>query len=159
MNAKRFVFVVILCALAAANLPAQQEATAPTLTVENGFDMGYNVATNAVGTAFRMGLGIGLTSNLQATFSFIANGITFNNYQLLGLDYSILPQLGVSLAVGQDTTIPVAVTAVGVYSTVLSRGAGGGLQTGLRVRLDYLAPVTGFQNGTVRIGISTLLGL
>jgi hypothetical protein len=159
MKANRLVLAALLCTLAAASLAAQSESRSPIITIENGYDMGYHVATNTLGSAFRLGLGIGLTDNLQATFSFIANGITFDTYQLLGLDYSILPQLGVSVAVGQDSTAATAVTAVGLYSTVLGRSVAGGLQTGLRVRLDYIAPVTGFQNGTVRIGVSALLGL
>jgi hypothetical protein len=159
MKAKRLLLAAILCALAATSLAAQSAERTPIITIENGYDMGYNVATNAVGSAFRLGMGVALADNLMATFSFIANGIAFSNYQLLGLDYSIMPLLGVSVGLGQDTSTPVAVASVGVYSTVLGRSVAGGLQTGLRVRLDYIAPTTGFQNGTIKIGASALLGL
>jgi hypothetical protein len=159
MNVKKLFLIAIIVVLSAGAATAQENAT-PVVQMESGFVGGYAVATSTLGTAFRLGLGVAITDALRVNLSFINNQVTFRNYQLLSLDYSIIPLLGVSVSMGQDITNVLTVAGVGLYSTVLGNRASGGLQTGLRIRMDYLSPVTnGFQNGALLLGVSMLIGI
>jgi hypothetical protein len=135
----------------------------PTVSIENGVELGYNLATNDVGSAFRISIGIGLTDKLQGEFSFVTgDGGNFPNYRLLELAYEIVPRIGASVSIGSQIpaaglTIPVA--GVGIYANLFGRSGQGSLQTGLKLRLDYLAQAAAFQTGLIRLGVAATLGM
>lgn len=156
--------VFIVLAWIVASSPIQAQDVVPTVSLENAYDFGYNLATNSIGSAFRFTIGIGLTDKLQGGFSFVnGDGVSFQNYRLLGLSYSFLPRLGVTLSIGSQTSgagSPFPVVGVGVYSTLFGKSVQGSLQTGLRLLIDYLAPAgIGIASGTIRVGLSAMVGM
>ena len=157
MGRNRLAAVLVLSVLVAVSAAAQD---IPTISVENGFDLGYNLTSN-LGSSFHIAVGVGLTDKLQAEFEFLSGDtVNFPKYSLLGLNYAILPRLGACLTIGQNTTgAAVNVAGIGLYANLFQRNVQGSLQSGLRVRVDYIAPVTGFANGLVRIGTSVFVGM
>jgi len=135
-------------------------AEQPILTIENGYSAGYNVGTSKVGSAFDITMGFGMSENLQAQVSFIqGDGSSFANYRLFALAYAVAPKLGVTTLVGMDTTAAASVVGIGLYSNLLTRVITGSLQTGLKLKLDYIAPVTNYSGGVIRLGLSAALGM
>jgi len=166
MNTLRTSAAVLLLLLGAIALPAQAVTgtgpapSLPTVTVQMGYDLGYNVKNAKVGSSFDMSLLLTLTDSLQAGVTFLnGDGSQFAGYQLLDLYYSFLPRVGTLLSIGSETAAGTAVAGLGVYSNVIGRNAGG-VQTGLRLLVDYLAPLgSGFTSGTFRLGIVAWVGV
>jgi hypothetical protein len=135
----------------------------PTVSIENGVEFGYNLLTNDVGSAFRISLGIGLSDKLQGSFSFISGDAgNFQSFRLLELAYEIIPRFGATISMGSQTTgagSPFAVAGIGVYGNLFGRSGQGSLQTGLKLRLGYLAPATAFQSGLIEMGVAATLGM
>jgi len=158
MGRNRLAAVLVLSVLVAVSAAAQD---IPTISVENGFDLGYNLATNNIGSAFHISVAVGLTDRLQGEFDFVTGDGTanFQNYRLLGLNYAIVPRFGACVEVGQNITAAVAVAGIGLYANLFERNVQGSLQAGLKLRVDYIAPTTGFANGLVRIGTSVTVGM
>ena len=135
-------------------------AEQPIFTIENGYSAGYNVGTSNVGSAFDITMGFGISENLQAQVSFIqGDGGSFANYRLFALAYAVAPKLGVTTLIGMNTTAATSVVGIGLYSNLLTRIITGSLQTGLRLKLDYIAPVTNYSGGVIRLGLSAALGM
>ncbi len=135
-------------------------AEQPIFTIENGYSAGYNVGTSNVGSAFDITMGFGISENLQAQVSFTqGDGGSFANYRLFALAYAVAPKLGVTTLVGMNTTAATSVVGIGLYSNLLTRIITGSLQTGLRLKLDYIAPVTNYSGGVIRLGLSAALGM
>jgi hypothetical protein len=160
MNTKRIALVLALgCILGLAAFA--QAADVPMISLENGYSLGYSFSGSALGTAFDLTLGFGLSDKIQAQASFLqgdGGATVFHNYRLLGLAYSMMPKLGVTVLLGQDTTATAAVVGLGLYSTLLSRD-NAGLRTTLKLRLDYIAPVTSYSTGIIRLGLAAGLGM
>lgn len=160
---KRIALTALLGALVAFGAFCQNVGAAqptPTISIENGFDSGYNINSNNTGSSYRMAVGFGLTDNLQAEFSFLSGGTNFDSYTLLGLNYALLSKAGMTLFVGKDTSGTTAdVAGVGIWTLVFGRSVQGSLQTGLRIRVDYIAPVQNFNEGLVRVGMGVFVGM
>ena len=159
MNVKKTVAALALgCALHFGIVA--QVVEQPIFTIENGYSAGYNVGTSTIGSAFDITMGFGISENLQAQVSFIqGDGVHFNNYRLFALAYAIAPKLGITTLVGMDTTAATSIAGIGLYSKLLTRVISGSLQTGLKLRLEYLAPVTNYSGGVIRLGLSAGLGM
>jgi len=165
---KRTLCVVLFLATLAVSAVSAQESDVPTIAIENGFDSGYNLnlATPNIGSSWRLSLCIGLAQKIDAQFAFLIGDGTANfpAYRLLGLDYFIGPALGLSVYVGQETipgtTVVVnAVTGMGMFLDVFSRTLPGALRTSLRIRADYLTPVTDVSKGLLRFGLAAIIGI
>jgi hypothetical protein len=159
MGRDRLAIFLLLGILVATCAGAQ---AIPTVALENGVELGYNLSTNNVGSAFRISMCIGLTDKLQGEFSFISgDGVNFQSYGLLELAYEIVPRIGATVSMGTQTTGggPFAVAGMGIYANLFGRSGQGSLQTGLRLRVDYLAPATAFQSGLIRMGVAANLGM
>jgi len=136
----------------------------PTVAVQVGYDVGYNVGASDVGNAFDMSLNLGLTDSLQVGVTFLSgDGAQFQSYRLLELSYAVMPKLGALVSIGSQTTgagSPLPVAGLGLYSNLLGKDVQGSLQTGLKLLVEYLAPIgTSFDSGTLRLGIVAWVGL
>lgn len=162
MNTKRIAALaalIIALGLSAFG-QATTEAAMPLITIENGYSAGFNVGNSKIGNAFEIVLGLGLTDRIQAQTIFIqGDGANFDTYRLLGLAYGVLPRIGVITMMGLDTTAAASVAGLGLYSNLFTRNVAGSLQTGLRLKLDYIAPVTSFATGLLRFGLAAYVGM
>jgi hypothetical protein len=160
MGHNRLAAVLVLGTLVTLGAVAQGF---PTVSIENGVEFGYNLAANDLGSAFRISIGIGLTDKMQGEFAFISgDGGNFPNYRLLSVSYEIIPRFGTTVSIGGQ--IPAAgpavpVAGIGIYGNLFGRSGQGSLQTGLKLRIGYLAPATAFQTGLIEMGVAATLGM
>jgi hypothetical protein len=162
--AAAFLLTASVLAVSAQGVPAGTVAASPPplVTIQMGYDVGYNVGTSSVGNSFDMSLILGLTDNLQVGVSFLSGGTAaFASYQLIELYYTVLPKLGAVISMGSTVPAgPSPVVGLGVYSNVLGKDVQGSMQTGLRLLVDYLAPLgTSFNTGTIRLGVMAWVGM
>ncbi len=142
--------------------PAAPAVPLPLVTVQMGYDLGYNVGASNVGNAFDMSLILALADNLQVGVTFLTGDLVqFQSYRLIELYYTVMPRLGAIVSIGsQITPTTVPVVGLGVYSNLLGKDVQGSLQTGLRLIVGYLAPVgASFNTGTIRLGIVAWVGM
>ncbi len=159
MSSKKLILAIALIGLVALALSAQS-ADVPTFSIENGFETGYSFSANNIGSGFDLTLAYGITDKVAAMLSYVVgDGAAFPSYRLFGLAYSFAPKLGLSTWIGQNTAGPTVVAGLGLYSNLISRAVAGSLQTGLKLRLDYLAPTTSISSGFLRIGFITYIGM
>jgi hypothetical protein len=169
MHTSRFRAAILLLTVCAGTASAQglagQGAAAvspPTVSIQMGYDVGFNVGTSDVGSAFDMSLILAMTDNLQVGVTFLnGDGAQFQSYRLLDFYYALLPRVGALISIGSQTTGATgAVAGLGLYSNIIGKDVAGSLQTGLRLLVDYLAPLgTGFNTGTIRLGIVAWVGV
>jgi hypothetical protein len=157
MNAKKLCIVAALCGLLAFAVQAQS-TEAPLISLENGFSVGYAFSSSDIGTTLDLTFGIGVADKVQALVSLVQGDSVIDDYRLLGLAYSVAPKLGIATFFGQGTASG-NVVGLGLFSNLMSRGVAGGLQTGLKLRIDYLAPATSFDTGVFSFGLAASLGM
>lgn len=156
MNAKRILAAIaLICAVGFVSV-AQD---VPVFSVENGYSVGFDVNASNVGSSFDMTIGIGVSDKIQALVSFLpGDGSIYDQYRLFGLSYSIFSKLGVSMLYGRNVTDAAPVAGVGLYSDVFGRDVGG-LSTAFRIKLDYLAKLSDYSDGLMRVGLAAVIGL
>jgi hypothetical protein len=161
MNAKRIIAALalacVLC-MAGAAQASPKGVDVPLLAIENGYAMAYSITGNDFGTSFDLSIGIGVTDRIQLYFSNQPGdgGATFPVRRLFSLAYTIAPKIGISTYLGSSGGA--AVTGIGLFSSVFEREVGG-LTTGLKLKLDYITPLTSFTGGLVSIDIVAAIGI
>jgi hypothetical protein len=158
MRTPRLATLACALALVAARGAAAQTDESPIIHFENGYQAGYSLAHSDVGSALDFAIAFGLSDKLQAQVAFVQGDAVFDSYRLLGLSYALSPKLGVTMEAGQGSATG-AVAGLGLYATLLSRNLSGSLQTDLKLKLNYLAPVSGFSNGIVCFGLAVGVGI
>ena len=148
-------------AAAAQGAPPQSASSpaieTPMISIESGFLAGYSLGTSKVGTALDFALDIGITDRIQAQLAFIQGDAVFDSYRLFGLAYAITPRVGITTLVGEGTASG-ASAGLGMYYSLVSRIVSGSLQTNLKLKLGYLAPMASFSSGTLCFGLDAALG-
>lgn len=162
--------LALLAAILIAAGAAAQAVDVPAVAIENGVDLGFNMDTaiNNIGNAYRVAILVGVSDRVQAGFHFISgDGTSFASYRFLGLDYTVLPRLGASVYLGQQTTALGSIAAgtatvgLGANFALFSKTLQGGLETSLKMRADYFIPTSAgnAMNGLLRFGLAASIGL
>jgi hypothetical protein len=152
------VALAIALSLAAAQAATAQDVESPVISIESGFQAGYSLSDSDVGSSMDFALGFGLSDKLQAEVSFVQGDAVFHSYRLLGLSYAIAPRIGVTMLAGRNET-PATVAGLGFYATILSRNVSGSLQTSLKAKLNYIAPVADYSTGVAGFGLAVSIGM
>lgn len=160
MSNMRISLVLVLVAFACLGAIAETTTSVPIIVVENGYSMGYNLDTSEMGSAFDLAVDFGVSDAIQVQAIIIQGDATnVDNYRLLGLAYAVTPRIGVTTLMGLDTTASESVVGLGLYSNLLTRTVVGSLQTALKLKLDYIAPISSYDKGLLRIGLVAAVGM
>jgi hypothetical protein len=165
MNAKRIAAAIalacILCMTGAAQA-AKSSSDVPLISIENGYAFGYTLSTSNFSSSLDFSIGLGLTDKLQFYFTTLpGDGLgtpVFPAFRLFGLAYSIAPKIGVATIIGRNTTANAEVVGLGIFSNLLQRDIGD-VSTALKLKLNYVAPMSDFTAGFVQTTISASIGI
>ena len=129
------------------------------LTLELGLPLGYRLSDGALVSGRAFALGVAVADNFTVGISTTQIGTTapLTAYNALRLSYTIMPLLGTSLSIGQAGAN--ASAGIGFYSTLLQTKNSAGLNTGLRLKIDYLFDTTAMSGGSIVFSTAILFGI
>ena len=152
----RSVLIALLLILLA--LPAAATTPGELLVVEYGVANGFNLDSNKIGAGHLFGIGLILSSKLEADFIHImSDGANLRNYNLLRLNLYLKDKVGIGLSMGSENSNNLA-TGLGLFFD-LYHNKKFGLTTVFQLRFDYMITRSVNTTGTLMVGLSAKLGI
>ncbi|MDR1904899.1 MAG: hypothetical protein LBQ88_21785 [Treponema sp.] len=162
----RKVTLLLIVALAFGGALSAQEAADFTLPAPQflAFDIGaglgfsfseeYAIGTDQAGGVTNFGVRISALENLivglDSLIAYGGNpGSTGFLFTGLRFGYNFIPQAGATIGIGYSTLASKVAVSLGVYGDLFQKRAANGLTTGLKIRIDYFAPVSDSSKGTI----------
>jgi len=147
---------LVLALFAAIPSLAAEPGDIPLVSIENGYTAGYSLSASDIGSSLDFAIAIGLSDKLQAKVAMMEGDGVFPSYRLFGLSYAVAPRLGFSTLFG--LTGATKVVGLEMDVSLLSNVIAGSLQSGLKLKLDYIAPFADYDKGIIGFGLAASVG-
>jgi len=164
MVKKRFLLVPAFMALIGASVYAQEKSGAQLFAFNIGASFGYDLddaKSDQIITNGLFGFDFVISDNITAGIKTKFNATNSNAYVGFGIDYAIAKGFGVGLGFGGAGSglSEKALDIVLFYDISATRKtSANGISQGLKVFLDYLAPVQKFGKGAFTLGVAFNFG-
>jgi hypothetical protein len=176
---KKFALVLFVLLAAAGGLFAQtnptfQGAAPEFFSFDFGAGFGFALdndtagfgaaAKDAVGGIGNFGFKIGVLNNFNVGFDTLfsdISGAAANLFTGLRLAYNFIPQAGAALGIGTSgpSANPVSTATIGFFGNFFQSRSASGITTGIKLRIDFVAPFSDLGAGKIIFAPAFNIGL